>query len=665
MIDRRSLWRLGSIALSACIATGAAFHANADPGTDSQRAARAAAFAASPLHGMELSPDGEHVSAIRMAPDGTTMLQVTSVEDGATRTVLNSEPSANLRWCLWANDSRLLCGLSPFRQAAGPTRVTDMIGIDIDGGRFTELLEAQFGLARPNDRLIDLMSDDPQHVLVERYVAGGLQVFRLNIDTGQMESPSHRRDWAQGLPARELSRGTLLGSTELWLGDGRGSVRIRLSSSSPPVAEYLGRMPGETEWRTLYSVDHRTLDYYPVPLGLAGDGDEVLHLAPLDDRMALYGIDVADGERRLVMRVPDRDVSGVLMLGKTRRAVSAFHHDQRTRTAVFDARIAAVQRDAEAHLPNHEIVILGESWAQRFYLLLARDPTSAGRYFRLDAEEGALHEISPVYPELKDKALIDVRNVGRADDEAIPPGHLVLPPDGDGPYPAVILSSAGVPHMALWAFDHLAQYLAVSGYAVYRIEHAHRDTPAWSINGGLRYWRDASQRLTAAAAWLVDQQIANPDRICVIGERFDAHAAVMNVIESPDVFRCVVGIGGVYHPPSLEPAWANAPSAFEREVGRDRDIRRSGSPNARACEVSTPVLLIHAEHDSESPVSQSQIFAGRLARQGADHQLIILPDSDSAILPPAQRARMLSEIDAFLGASIGPVDASADGRLSE
>jgi hypothetical protein len=102
----------------------------------------ARAFGASPSFGAELSPDGSRVAFLRADEKGSTFVEVLRLADQTARTVLESdEYSQHIRWCRWANVTRLVCGAEPLLQPRGPTSVASLVGID-DDGRNLELLAA-------------------------------------------------------------------------------------------------------------------------------------------------------------------------------------------------------------------------------------------------------------------------------------------------------------------------------------------------------------------------------------------------------------------------------------------------------------------------------------------------------------------------------------------
>ena len=78
---------------------------------------------------------------------------------------------------------------------------------------------------------------------------------------------------------------------------------------------------------------------------------------------------------------------------------------------------------------------------------------------------------------------------------------------------------------------------------------------------------------------------------------------------------------------------------------------RSLSPITYAPSVRTPLLLIHAEHDTNCPIGQSEEMATALRRSGGEVALIRIPDEGhlmNLIGKPSHRLLRMRAVDAWL-----------------
>ena len=58
---------------------------------------------------------------------------------------------------------------------------------------------------------------------------------------------------------------------------------------------------------------------------------------------------------------------------------------------------------------------------------------------------------------------------------------------------------------------------------------------------GLRMQDDISDGVT----WLIEQGIADPERVCIVGSSYGGYAALMGALKTPELYRCAVSLAGV------------------------------------------------------------------------------------------------------------------------
>jgi hypothetical protein len=157
------------------LASAIAFRCCAEEPARLQSTELARAFGSAPtLWNAQLSPDGSKLSAIQMHRDGVTMARVFSFDGDPTTLVLaGKRDEFDIRWCDWANDQRLLCGLVSLRRmmsALGPQYFphTRLISASADGKEIKVLLEqtleSPLYVTLSQDHIVDWLPDDPDHV---------------------------------------------------------------------------------------------------------------------------------------------------------------------------------------------------------------------------------------------------------------------------------------------------------------------------------------------------------------------------------------------------------------------------------------------------------------------------------------------------------------------
>jgi dipeptidyl aminopeptidase/acylaminoacyl peptidase len=635
-----------SILVFAALAASPAFVAAQEP-AELKSTPLAKEFGTAPIMwGVRLSPDGTKISAIQMHPDGTTLARVVGLGGGADSVVLSSGNQAfTVTWCEWANAERLLCGLRTMSSGATTYfAVTRMVAAKTDGTEMKELISGRLGgdvRSQFNDRVIDWLPDDDEHVLV--VVPGengerGTGIARLNVYTGSLDN--HER---------------AISGVGAWITDGHGAARL-YQRSDQRERRWLVRPTPDADWELLHRTEFDDLDDSFSPLGFAESRNELLFFEYHEGRNALFAYDLAnDRSRRLVYSHPTFDVAGVQTLGRYRRLVAATYLDDRPQQVFFDSRIESLHRALSALYPGKNINIADESEDQRYYLVFVSSATDAGTYYRFDAMTNRIAKITAAYPQLANRELAAMKPVRyKADDGVEIPAYLTVPSSRSGPGPAVILPHGGPSARDYWTYNFLAQFLAANGYAVLQANYRGSDGygKAWQGEGAFREWRRAMTDIAAGTDYLIAEGIADPDKICAVGWSYGGYAALMSVIEDKERYRCVASIAGVTDPKALG---FNAMNFVGGRAAREfigEDAEKNGSPLARVDEIAVPVLLVHGVQDANVPRAQSVTLARALERAGREVEFVEYDLAEHSITPERYRTDLLARLGAFLDANL-------------
>jgi dipeptidyl aminopeptidase/acylaminoacyl peptidase len=236
------------------------------------------------------------------------------------------------------------------------------------------------------------------------------------------------------------------------------------------------------------------------------------------------------------------------------------------------------------------------------------------------------------------------------------PGYLTLPPGSAGKnLPAIVLPHGGPSARDEWGFDYLVQFFAARGYAV--LQPNFRGSSGygsdWFQHNGFQSWRTAIGDVNDAGRWLVQQGIADPHKLAIVGWSYGGYAALQSQVLDPDLFKAVVAIAPVTDLEQLRQDHRdytdyNLVSAF---IGQGPHVTE-GSPAQNVARFHAPVLLFHGDYDQNVAVVHSKLMADRLKGAGKSVQMVEFPDLDHYIDDADKRAQMLAQIDAFLAANL-------------
>jgi dipeptidyl aminopeptidase/acylaminoacyl peptidase len=303
-------------------------------------------------------------------------------------------------------------------------------------------------------------------------------------------------------------------------------------------------------------------------------------------------------------------------------------------------------------------------WAGRAAALSVSDDATAiavvasTAYARRDVSAGppdALVRISDTHPELRSIALgTQERLSWRASDGLELDGLLILPPGqgrADGPFPLVTMVHGGP--TSRWADELMlswvswGQWLAAAGFAVFHPNprggtgHGHAFSAMLAGAVGQDEWTDILAGLDA----LVAGGVADPARLGIAGWSHGGFMAAWAVTQTSRFRAAVMGAGitdwalqiGVGE---LGRTDAGLSGSFGWE-GPGPHRHDQLSPISYAAKVTTPVLILHGEDDSNIPVGHATYFHRALTQFGTEHELVIYPDENHSFTKRAHQIDVL------------------------
>lgn len=237
------------------------------------------------------------------------------------------------------------------------------------------------------------------------------------------------------------------------------------------------------------------------------------------------------------------------------------------------------------------------------------------------------------------------------------PGVLTVPAGwsrDDGPLPTIVL-----PHGGPWARDFTSwdgsgwpQFLASRGYAVLQPQYR------GSTGFGRELWLsgDAQWGLTMqddkddAAAWLVEQGIAHPDRLAIFGYSYGGFAAFAATVRENGPFQCAIAGAGVSNLTRLGNNWSDNPL---QRVIQGRTVTGM-DPIENTERANIPILIYHGDRDVRVPLFHSTSFYNAVQNR-VDAELLVIEDMPHS-LPwyPRHHRETLGAIERFLAEDCGP-----------
>ena len=610
----------------------------ATPDLDVLHFARAPAFA-SPA----LSPYGAWLAYVRQH-DGRQTVVLRALSDGNERRTLTVEPAKErVRWCDWAGPDYLLCGtVLPERRPERVAETTRLYAIDTASGRVRNLNSRIPDALR--DQVIDLSPARPGRVLLQHDPVGRgyPEVSELVVASGRLQRVVRAQP-----PIRR------------WMSDGRGEVRLGIGYDAQ-TATLFKRENGEEQWQPW--LQQSLADPEAIgPLAFGSDTDDLYVLSHHQGRAALFHTSLRSSEPpSLLFAHSTYDVAGPVILDPRSHALLAVQYAaHRVERHFFDTQEAVLQSWLDAQFPGAVNLVIDRTFDGRYRLVRSSSDIEPPTLFLLDAETRRVSLIGHDYPELEDRQLARTRAVSyKARDGQSIPAYLTLPSLSDeGPVPAIVLPHGGPETRSLQEFDPLVQFLTAQGYAVLQMNF--RGSFGYGARfaaAGVGQWGGVIHNdITDGTRWLIEAQIADPGRLCIVGMSFGGYAALLGAARESEWYACAASFAGVSDLLAFSEYTQRLVDAdvWSERLGADSRGLWQMSPLARVRAVETPVLLLHGRSDAVVPVNQSRRFARELRLAGKQHRLVERADCDHEMTIESCRAAFYEELEGFLAGKIG------------
>ncbi|WP_455280336.1 S9 family peptidase [[Eubacterium] cellulosolvens] len=232
------------------------------------------------------------------------------------------------------------------------------------------------------------------------------------------------------------------------------------------------------------------------------------------------------------------------------------------------------------------------------------------------------------------------------------------------PLPMVLLVHGGPWSRDIWGYDSQHQWLANRGYAVLSVNF--RMSTGFGkefINAGNLEWGGKMHEdLIDAVQWAIDEGIADPDRIAIMGASYGGYATLVGMTFTPEIFSCGIDIVGpsnlVTLLESLPPYWEPTIELFAKRVGdhrtdEGRQFLIERSPLTYVDKIQNPLLIGQGANDPRVKQSESDQIVQSMEEKEIPVTYILYPDEGHGFAKPENRLSFYAVVEAFLSECLG------------
>ena len=578
-----------------------------------------------------ISPNGNHIAYMKPWKSRMNVFVMDMITKKEAR--LTSSQERGIYGFAWLTNKRI-----GYIKDEGGNENMHFYAVNIDKSNEIDLTPFENVQAR----IIDDLEDDPNHIII------GLNKrnpqihdpYRINVNDGKMDMIAENP-----------------GNISEWMTDHDGKLRIAITSDGVNTS-ILHRASESEKFESILTTDFKVS---VSPLFFTFDNKNLYVASNRGrDKSAVFKFDLNNAqEEKLIFEHDEVDVSG-LMYSRKRKVLTGVNYTvAKNEITFFDTWREDIQQKLEENLPGHEVGITSFSEDEAKAVVVTYSDKSRGTYYYYDIDKNKLTELGKASPWLNEEDMSDMKPVQyRSRDGLVINGYLTLPKGTNGKNLPVIVNPHGGPwHRDSWGYKSEIQFLANRGFAVFQMNFR------GSTGYGREFWEKSFKQwgksmqddISDGVNWLIDEGIANPDRIAIYGASYGGYATLAGLTFTPDLYACgidYVGVSSLFtFMESMPPYWELYRKMLYEMVGhpdKDKELLASASPLLHIDKIKVPLFIAQGANDPRVKKSESDQIVEALQNAGIDVPYMVKNDEGHGFYNEENQFDFYREMEIFL-----------------
>ena len=583
-----------------------------------------------------ISPDGNHIAY--MKPWETRMnVFVLDIANSDERR-LTSSKERSIYGFLWLGNNRI-----GYVKDDGGDENMHFYAVNIDGSNEIDLTPFENVKAT----IVDDLDDDPEHVILglNKRNEQIFDPYRVNVNTGQMEMIAENP-----------------GNISGWMTDHDGKLRIATTSDGVNTS-LLYRDSELDPFKPILTTDFKE---GVSPLFFTFDNKNLYVASNRGrDKTAIYEFNIEKAsEGNLIFEHEEVDVSSLTFSKKRKVLTGVSYTVAKTKRVFFDDWRQNIQDMLELKLPGYEVGITSLSDDETRAIVVTYSDKSRGTYYIYDVDDEKLTELGKISPWLNEYQMADMQPIKYTSRDGLTiHGYLTIPKGSSGKNLPVVVNPHGGPWARdSWGYNSQVQFLANRGFAVFQMNFR------GSTGYGRKFWeisfkewgKSMQDDITDGVKWLIEQGIADPDRIAIYGASYGGYATLAGLTFTPDLYACgvdYVGVSNIFTLlETLPPYWELGRQMMYEMIGNpetEKELLEAASPIFHVDSIRVPLFVAQGANDPRVKQAESDQIVEALRARGVEVPYMLKEDEGHGFYNEENQFDFYREMEQFLMKHIG------------
>ncbi|NGM62917.1 S9 family peptidase [Sphingobacterium sp. SGG-5] len=580
----------------------------------------------------KLSPDGKRIAYIGL-DEHCRNIFILDLEHTDSSKQLTYQDQMNVQYFFWATNDTLVYSNSQ----SSDDRIR-LYTIDIH-------TEASSPLMEPVDTKLRWVHpakaiDGHLHVMMNLRDSSVFDLYRIPLDGS---GPQFMEQNSEGFMS--------------WYASFDGKVRMAMSSDS--VQETLWyREEEDQEYHNVLQTDSSSKIIHLGPV--KNKKDQIYALSNLGrDKLALVTLDLNTGrEAEILYADPNNDINWEGYSSGRKSVLYSSIYNEKKNTLIHDKELAKIYERIRERFRDYTLDIIDVDSLFNTVIFKPYTDTNPGSIYYYYRQKDTIVELSPQNPLLADKTLSPMKQVTfNARDGKLIHGFLTYPHKKTAEYPVVVLVHDGPNRRDVWGFNAEVQFLANRGYLVFQINY--RGSVGFGkefYTAGFKQWGGKIQSdINDGVTWLINEGIADPKRVAIMGTGFGGYSALYASCFSPTLYTCAISSSGYTNLftyfKEIPPYYQSYTRLYHRIIGnphKESDLFKAISPLFHAEKIRTPLLIFQGGKDRYNSTTDVNQFVQRVKNNNVPVRYIYNKEEGKRIRKEENIIAYYQEIEQFL-----------------